>query len=412
MTKPLPVVIAGSGPVGSLLAFYLARHDIPVMLLEKEAKLPIDLRASTFHPPSLEMVADLGLGVIDEMLAMGLVADRYQYRDRRTNEVANFDMRLIADSTRYPFRLQLEQYEFTRLINRRLGDLDAADVRFCHKVVGYQDVGDHVRVEVRTPQGVEALPAAFLVSAEGARSCIRKLAGIGFLGFTYDEKFLVVSTSFPFETVFDDLAWVNYVSDPDEWCVILRTEKLWRVLFPVRPEHPREAVRLCSDAFVQERLHRLWAKKGDFPIHHRTLYAVNQRVAETYHQGRVILAGDACHINNPLGGMGMNGGLHDANNLGAKLVRILKHGQPHAPLFAHYNRQRRDLAVRFVQKHTIANKWLMEARDPATQQARQKMLMETAADPSKAKDFLLERAMINCVRQSEALPELFRERLK
>jgi 3-(3-hydroxy-phenyl)propionate hydroxylase len=385
------------------MALYLAQRDIPVLLLEKEPDLPVDLRASTFHPPSLEMIADLGFGVIEEMLEKGLVADRYQYRDRRSSEVASFDMSLIADSTPYPFRLQLEQFEFTRIANDRLKNLPCADVRFNCEVTGFNQTDDFVDVEIQTPGGTEVVRADFLVSAEGAHSQIRKLAGIEYLGFTYDEKFLVVSTSFPFEQVFDDLSWVNYVSDPDEWCVILRTEKIWRVLFPTTPETAEDEERLLSDAFIQERLHHLWDKEGDYDIGHRTLYNVNQRVAETYYQGRVLLAGDACHINNPLGGMGMNGGLHDGNNLAAKLVKIIQGGEQHIPLFEQYNRQRRDLAVRFVQEHTIANKKLMEARDTETQEGRQKMLMETAADPEKAKAFLLERAMINCVRDSEAV---------
>ena len=398
----MPVVIAGAGPVGSLMALYLAQRDIPVLLLEKERALPVDLRASTFHPPSLEMIADLGFGVIDEMLEKGLRADRYQYRDRRSNEVASFDMSLIGQDTRYPFRLQLEQYEFTRIVNDRLTGINAAEVRFGHEVSGFSQSDDYVDVQVDGPGGREIIRTNFLVSAEGARSQIRKLADIDYLGFTYDEKFLVVSTEFPFEEVFENLSWVNYVSDPDEWCVILRTEKIWRVLFPTTPETAADEARLLSDEFIQQRLHHLWDKPGDYTIDHRTLYNVNQRVAETYYRGRVLLAGDACHINNPLGGMGMNGGLHDANNLAAKLVRIINEGEAHLPLFEHYNRQRRDLAVRFVQEHTIANKKLMEATDESTQQARQKMLMETAANPQKAREFLLERAMINCVRDSEA----------
>ncbi len=403
MNTGLPVVIAGSGPVGSLLALYLAQRNIPVLVLEKERDLPMDLRASTFHPPSLEMIADLGHGVIDEMLAKGLHADRYQYRDRRSNEVANFDMSLIADSTRFPFRLQLEQYEFTRIVNRKLAELDNAEVKFGHEVIDFRQTDDYVEVDIASDRGTESLHAAFLVSAEGARSNIRKRAGIGFTGFTYDEKFLVVSTSFPFEDVFEDLSYVNYVSDPEEWCVILRTEKIWRVLFPTRPENAADEAYLLSDEFIQERLQHLYPRDEDYDIGHRTLYNVNQRVAETYYDGRVVLAGDACHINNPLGGMGMNGGLHDANNLGAKLVSILKEGADHTEAFEHYNRQRRDLAVRFVQEHTIANKKLMEATDLDTQTQRQKMLMETAADPASAKAFLLERAMINCVRDSEAV---------
>ncbi len=403
MSNSVPVVIAGAGPVGCLLALYLARRDIPVLLLEKEPELPVDLRASTFHPPSLEMIAELGFGIIDDMLSMGLIADRYQYRDRRTDEVANFDMSLISGSTTYPFRLQLEQYEFTRLVVAALAQIDCAEVRFATEVTGYTQGPEQVEVEISSAAETGLVTGSFLVSAEGAHSVIRKAAGIGYLGFTYDEKFLVVSTTFPFEDVFEDLSWVNYVSDPDEWCVILRTEKIWRVLFPTRPENEGDEAALLSNEFIQQRLHHLWNKEGDYDIGHRTLYNVNQRVAETYFDGRVLLAGDACHINNPLGGMGMNGGLHDAHNLGEKLVRIIVGGEEHQPLFELYNRQRRDLAVRFVQDHTIANKKLMEATDQDTQNARQRMLMETASDPEKAREFLLERAMINCVRDSLAV---------
>jgi 3-(3-hydroxy-phenyl)propionate hydroxylase len=214
-----PIVIAGAGPAGCLLALYLASRDVSVVLLEKEPELPVDLRASTFHPPSLEMIADLGFGIIDEMLHKGLIADRYQYRDRRSGEVANFEMDLLADSTRYPFRLQLEQYEFTRLVAAVLEGIDCADLRFNVEAKGFTETAGQVIVQLDTATGEEQLPASFLVTAEGARSQIRKAAGIDYLGFTYDEKFLVASTQFPFEEVFDDLSWVNYVSDPDEWCV-------------------------------------------------------------------------------------------------------------------------------------------------------------------------------------------------
>jgi 3-(3-hydroxy-phenyl)propionate hydroxylase len=196
---------------------------------------------------------------------------------------------------------------------------------------------------------------------------VRKAAGIGFGGFTYDEKFLVTSTPFPFETVFDNLSWVNYVSDPQEWCVILRTDKIWRVLFPVFPKTPEEETWVLSDVHAQARLQHLYRRDEPYEIGHRTLYNVHQRVSETYVRGRIVLAGDACHINNPLGGMGMNGGLHDAHNLGGKIVEICRNGADHADRFAHYDRQRRELAVRFVQEHTINNKKLMESTDPEVQ---------------------------------------------
>jgi 3-(3-hydroxy-phenyl)propionate hydroxylase len=393
------IVVVGAGPAGSALTLYLAQHNIPVILLEQADQLPVDLRASTFHPPSLEMLDSLG--VTEKLLAKGLVADKYQYRDRQSNDVAEFNMKLIADETKFPFRLQLEQYEMTQIVGDMLKAYPHVDVRFGHKVTGCKETEQGVIVELETAAGKSQIHTSVLVGTDGASSNVRKGAGIGFDGFTYDEKFLVVSTDFEFENVFENLAWVNYVSDPEEWCVILRTEKLWRVLIPTEPGD--DEAKLLSDQFIQARLKHLYDKGSPYLINHRTLYNVHQRVSETYYKGRVVLAGDACHINNPLGGMGMNGGLHDAFNLAERLVRIVKGNADIAKEFAQYDRQRRLLAVDFVQKHTIENKKLMESTDPDIQKKRQAMLMETAADPVKAKAFLMERAMINCVRESLAL---------
>lgn len=397
----LPVLIAGAGPCGSVLALYLAQHGVPVIVFEKQPALPRDLRASTFHPPTLEMLDELG--VAQAMIARGLIADRYQYRDRRSGEVAEFRMALIADETRFPFRLQLEQYEMTQILSERLSGHDRAELRFGHEVLDAIQDDAGVTVRLRSADGEHTVRGAFLIGADGASSRVRKAAGIGYGGFTYDEKFLVVSTPFPFEDVFDDLAYVNYVADPDEWCVILRTEKLWRVLFPVFPKTPADEAQVLSDAHIQARLQHLHAKPGDYTIGHRTLYKVHQRVSETYVRGRIALAGDACHINNPLGGMGMNGGIHDAHNLAGKLVEIIHNGTDPGRAFAQYDRQRRELAVRFVQQHTIENKKLMESTDPDVQRKRQRMLMDTAADPVRAKAFILERAMFNCLRDSLAV---------
>ena len=395
-----PVVIAGCGPAGAVLALYLARREIPVLVLEREPSLPMDLRASTFHPPTLEMLNDLGIAA--PMIAKGLIVDRYQYRDRRSGEVAEFDMSVIGDDTRFPYRLQLEQYELTQLAARVLEGLAGAELRYSHEVSGFSQDADGVTVEAATPRGTERLRASYLVGADGASSRVRKAAGIEFAGFTYEEKFLVVSTDFPFEAVFDDLSWVNYIADPEEWCVLLRTDKAWRVLWPTDPECPDPSFYLGDD-HLRERLRRLHDSGGDYRIRHRCLYDVHQRVAETYCKGRVALVGDAGHINNPLGGMGMNGGIHDAVNLGARLEDIVRGRAGAADSLALYDRQRRGLAVRFIQEHTIANKALMESTDPDLQRRRQRDFMEIAADPVRARAFVRERAMIDCVRESYAV---------
>src|SRR5918997_5088185 len=128
-------------------------------------------------------------------------------------------------------------------------------------------------------------------------------------------------------------------------------------MFPVAPEEPEEEV--ASDTFAQARMARILPGRGGHEIRHRTLYRVHQRVAATYRRGRVLLAGDAAHINNPLGGMGLNGGLHDAVNLAEKLAAVW-HREATAELLDRYDRQRRGVTVEHVQRQTIANKQNLE----------------------------------------------------
>jgi 3-(3-hydroxy-phenyl)propionate hydroxylase len=395
----LPVLIAGSGPAGCVSALYLARRGIPVVLFEGEPQLTLDLRASTFHPPTLDMLDELGITA--KLLPQGLIAQSYQYRDRRTGERAVFDLSLLSDVTKHPYRLQAEQYKLTQVVVEMLKDYPHAKVLFNHRVEQVAQDADGVTVYAETPDdGFHVFRGSHLIGTDGANSRVRKSLAINFEGFTYPERFLVVSTPFEFAQHFEELSLVNYVADPEEWCVLLRTPTLWRVLFPTDPA-ARDAD-LLSDAFVQARLHHLVDKPGDYEIGHRTLYRVHQRVAAKWRVGRVFLAGDACHMNNPLGGMGMNGGLHDAFNLVEKLHAVLT-GQADDSLLDRYERQRRTICIRFVQDHTINNKKLMEEKDPQLQQKRQAQFMATAADPEKARQFLLKTSMIQSLRDAAAI---------
>lgn len=393
----LPVVIAGAGPVGCALALYLAQRGIPVTLLEAGVDLPEDLRASTFHPPSLDLLDPLG--VTEKLIEVGLKVHDYQYRDRRTNEVAKFDMKHLAGETNHPYRLQCEQFKMTRIVVEMLQDYDCAEVIFDAQVLGCREVEDGIDVLAFVAGDEKRFHGSFLVGCDGANSRVRQGAGVRFEGLTYPELFLVASTTFPFEDHFEGLSWVNYVSDPDEWCVMLKTVDLWRVLVPAPVGASRET--LLSDEFIQDRLQNLVAKDGDYDIHHRTLYRVHQRVAETYRVSpRALLAGDAAHINNPLGGMGMNGGLHDAFNLAEKLVKIICEDADMDPLLDLYDRQRRKICIDFVQAQTMNNKKLMESTDESVQRSRQKEFLRMASSPDLSKEFLLRTSMIDSLRDS------------
>jgi 3-(3-hydroxy-phenyl)propionate hydroxylase len=390
-----PVIVAGAGPVGGTFALYLAREGFNVVLIEKCETLPEDLRASTFHPPTLDMLDKLGL--TDRLISLGLIVRKYQYRDRRTGEIAEFDLAAIASETNHPYRLQCEQWRLNQICVAELQQMPNAQVLFSHGVVDVSQDADGVNVDVETPDGRKTLRGSYVFGADGANSQIRQKSGIEYGGFTYPEKFLVASTPYPLDKFLPRLAAVNYVSDPDEWCVLLRCNNMWRVLVPTQPGDTNE--KLLSDSFIQDRLHHLAPKKGDYVIGHRTLYNVHQRVASTYRLGRILIGGDAAHINNPLGGMGMNGGLHDAINLAEKFVAI-RDGKADESALDVYDRQRRITAQNFVQEQTIANKKLMEEKDPDAQKKRQAEFMRAAADPKLAYAFLKKTSMINVVRES------------
>ena len=135
------------------------------------------------------------------------------------------------------------------------------------------------------------------------------------------------------------LANVSYISDPDEWCALVRVVGSWRVVFPTDPAASDDD--LLADGHIDRLMRTFIPIRGSYEIFHRSIYRVHQRVAATFNVGRVLLAGDAAHLNNPLGGMGMNSGIHDAFNAADKLARIVLDGEEAQPLLDRYTRQRR-----------------------------------------------------------------------
>ena len=253
-----------------------------------------------------------------------------------------------------------------------------------------------VAVTADTPGGPVTLDARYVVAADGARSAVRRSLRVEFEGFTYPELFLIASTAFRFEDTLTDIAYVNYIADPNEWLVLLRVPGLWRVLVPAPENADREA--LLSDENLQQVLHRVVPRGADYDIEHRSIYHVHQRVAKSFRVGRVLLAGDAAHINNPLGGMGMNGGIHDAFNLSDKLAEIYA-GADEA-LLDRYERQRRTVAIDAVQQQTNRNHQILSERDPATRAKSLDAMRQTAADPALARAYMLKSSMIAGLRRA------------
>ena len=387
------VLVAGAGPVGAVMAWALHQAGIDVRMVEAAPACPEDLRASTFHPPTLEMLDRLGL--LGELLPQGLKAPVYQYRIRRTGEVLAFDLSELADMTPFPFRLQCEQWKLARLVAGRLG----TRVGFSRRVVHFAQAPDAVMIHIETPYAIEAVRARYLVAADGSNSIIRKWLGVEFEGFTYPEKFLTLSTETPLEAHFDDLAYVNYVSDPDDWHVLLRVPALWRVL--VAADESMSDAELTSDATKERVFARLIGDPG-VQTRHRTIYRVHQRVATRFDHGRVMLIGDAAHLNNPLGGLGMNSGIHDAINLADKLVRVLQGGADPEVELPRFGRQRQTVTRTFIQRQTMRNKVMIEA-DEAGREALFNEMRQTLADPGRRRAYLARQAMFDSLAEAEAV---------
>jgi 3-(3-hydroxy-phenyl)propionate hydroxylase len=175
---------------------------------------------------------------------------------------------------------------------------------------------------------------------------------------------------------------------------------MWRFLIPTDPDMTEEE--LLDIDFLESRIQGFAPKKQKYTISHSTLYPVNQRVAETYRKGRVLLAGDAAHVNNPLGGMGMNGGVHDGVNVAEKLIQILNEGESD-DLLDLYDRQRRPIAVEYVQAHTIRNKKIMEEKDPKVRKQRQDEIKAVLDDQEKSLELMMQVSMINSINKSNAI---------
>ena len=175
---------------------------------------------------------------------------------------------------------------------------------------------------------------------------------------------------------------------------------MWRFLIPTDPNMTEEE--LLEPDFLESRIQGFAPKNEKYTISHSTLYPVNQRVAETYRKGRVLLAGDAAHVNNPLGGMGMNGGVHDGVNVSNKLVEILNE-EASDDLLDLYDRQRRPIAIEYVQAHTIRNKKIMEEKDPAIRKERQDEVRAVRDDRQKSFELMMQVSMINSINKSNAI---------
>lgn len=395
------VCIVGAGPVGVVAAIACARKGMQVTLFEAEREIDHSPRAATTHPSTLEMLAELGL--VEEFRSVGLEARHFQFWDGATKTlVAEFDHDVLRDETRFPFVVQTEQHKLCEIGLRRLATMPEVEVWLGTKIVGVEQDSAGVRV---TTDAAQSFAFDYLIACDGGRSTVRRCMEIEFEGYTWPERFLVLTSLFDFQAALG-CCQRSYISDPEEWTNLFKVmgddlKGRWRAVFPARENETDEEA--FADVAVRRRMGKLIDAHPMELVLHRNIYRVHQRVARSFRKGRVFLAGDAAHVNNPVGGLGLNCGIHDAIEL-AETLHLAATGQAGEEVLDRYERRRRPLNIEFVQQQTVANKKRLEERDPMVRQTHFDELRRIAADPTLHRRFLMRTSLIESVRKAREIP--------
>ena len=388
------ILIVGAGPVGLSAAIRLAEAGIPTLVLEAARAPAEDLRASTWHPPTLDMLAPYGLSA--DLIGRGLISPTWQVRLHETGERAVFDLTVLKDVTAHPYRVQCEQRVFVRLALDWLARHgETAEVRFGCEVTAAEQTDDQVSVRLATSG--ERLSGQWLIGADGARSVVRHAMGQKLAGSTYPETTILATTPFPFHDHLAGLSNVNYCWTEGGTFSLLRLPDEWRVsLYPWAGETLEAAL---AAPRIEAKLQAIVPRAGSYQVREVRPYRIHQRLARDYRRGRMVLAGDAAHLNSPSGGMGMNGGIHDAFNLTGKLIRLWR-GEAGADILDLYTRQRRPIAESAILAQADRNRRRMQERDSVRRRAILADLQATAADPARARAYLLRSSMIDGLRRA------------
>ncbi|MDA9219920.1 FAD-dependent monooxygenase [Luminiphilus sp.] len=382
------VTIIGAGPSGLTLAWWLVEQGVSVTVLERETAIPRDMRASTFHPATLDLLTESGLAAA--LIERGTVVPQWQYLIHQSGERTVFDMNHLSEMTAYPFRLQCEQFQLTELLAEKLAKQPLCELRLGATLQSVIPGESQVTVQYQSAGEDSVNVCDWLIAADGASSQVRKSLGLEFDGQTFPKTSITLVLEHPFEDDIPNLLGVNYVWLPDRHYSLMRLRNTWRLTYS--PEQDQDIESALSDAVAQTHIARVSPRASGAAILTRNYYTLHQRCLARFCHGRTLFIGDAAHLNSPAGGMGMNSGIHDARSLADHLVPVINGDDP--LLLERYDRRRRTIAQEEVQRLSARN----YARHRETEASKRVLiwneLQEIVSDPVKHRDFLLDAAMI------------------
>jgi 3-(3-hydroxy-phenyl)propionate hydroxylase len=390
------VAIAGGGPVGLTLALLLGNAGIATTVLEAEPTPSRDLRASTFHPPTLDMLDRLGIA--SELVANGLPCPTWQIRLHPSGARAVFDLAILKSETAHPYRLQCEQWKLSDALRTRIENHPHIQLLQSQRATALTQDEHGVTL---TRDTAPPLRARYAVGTDGARSTIRQALGLPFEGSTYPETTLLATTTFPFENHLEGLSNVSYCwRESGGNFSLLKVPGRWRVSIYPREDIPLED-QMTPDSMNAE-LQSIVPRPVPYDIAESRPYRVHMRMVETYRIRRVALAGDAAHINAPAGGMGLNGGIHDAFELADSLTQILKNNAPDS-LLTRYDARRRPIARDEILAQADRNRARMREANPEKRRETLAEMQAIASDPERCHAHLLRSSMISGLRRAASI---------
>jgi len=378
------VIIVGGGPTGFINALGLAQAGIRVTIIEAESAINSSPRAAVYFWSVLSGLEQLD--ILAEAESIGFAKQDYTYIVARTGERVSYSMSVLESHTPRPYNLHLGQHKLAEIAMHRLHAFPNATVRFGTRLQSLQQDAEGVTLTVRTDQAGETLRAKWVIGADGAGSTVRQLPGLSFDGMTWPERFVATNVYYDFER--HGYARSTFVIDDQHGAIIalLDNEGLWRCTY-------MEDAALSEETYL-ERVPAAFAQvlpgQGPYRLDRASPYRMHQRSAPRYRVGRVVLAGDAAHVTNPTGGLGLTSGLFDSFALYPALAAIVLEGTDEIVL-DRYSDARRDAFVHRASPQAIVNKRLIYHANGGGQALEEALagLRRLASDPS----FLLERLM-------------------
>ena len=312
------VVIVGAGPVGMAAAMDFARRGRNVLVLDDDNTVSVGSRAICFAKRTLEIMDRLGVG--ERLLERGIIWKIGKVFCGE-DEVYRFDL-LPEDGHKMPAFINLQQYHFEKAQTDSLSVSDKVEIRWRNRVTNVADKGDHVVVEIETPDGHYKLTADYVLAADGARSAIRKMLDLDFRGQVFRDRFLIadviMKADFPTERWF----WFDPPFNPGQSALLhMQADNVWRIDLQLGwdadPEEEKKPERVIP------RLQRMLGEDVEFELEWVSVYTFQCRRLERFRHGRVLFLGDAAHQVSPFGARGANSGVQDADNLVWKLDCVL-----------------------------------------------------------------------------------------